>query len=253
MPALDDNRNPHHPARRSRFILVVDNDEKNLAYLSRVLLRFNYQFLSAGSGEEAIELASIIVPCLVIVSWNIPEITGPELIHRLSSNTATNHIPLVGLLTTESAEDKRRCFDCGAIGYLCRPIDAETLYRTIQIAVEKNPRTGMRVRTIQPVRFEHGDTEGLRGAHTLDLSTHGMFLRTTHLPSVHTQIGLQFDLSGRTISTKAVVLYSCTHNEGPYREPGIGLRFLDIEPKDQEHIRQFIRADIMRGAGPAAS
>lgn len=244
------NSDSNKADRKSRFILVIDNDEKNLSFLSKLLLRFNYQFLSAASGEEALDMATVIAPCLAIVSLELPRISGLELIQRLSSGDATRSIPLVGLLHEDNSADKQRCFAAGAVGYLCRPVDAEMLYRTIQVAVEKNPRAGMRVRTVQPVRVKNGTEDGISGAHTLDLSARGMFLRTPHPASVDAKIKLQLDLSGRTISTEAVVLYRCKAGEGPYQEPGIGLRFVEIALKDQEYIRQFIKDDVMRDIGP---
>ncbi len=246
MPSSDQNKSD----RKSRFVLVVDSDAKNLAFLSKLLLRFNYQFIHAATGEETLDMATIIVPCLAIISLELPGMTGLELIQQLSRNSATNHIPVVGLLQKDNADEKKRCYDNGAIGSLYRPIDPEALYRTIQVAVEKNPRSSMRVRTVQPVRLKNGGQRGLSGAHTLDLSARGMFLRTTHSVSVDTKLSLQLDLSGRTISTEALVLYKCNAGEGPYREPGIGLRFVEIAPKDQEFIRQFIKDDVTRGIAP---
>jgi CheY-like chemotaxis protein len=239
---------PTSSDRRSRFILVVDDNEKNLAFLSKLLLRFNYQFLSAPNGKEALEMATVIVPCLAIVSMELTDMKGFDLMKRLSGNSTTFPIPLVGLLQRDDDQHmKQQCFNNGAVGYLSRPIDAEMLYRTIQLAVEKNPRTYMRVRTVQPVRLKNSGKDGISGAHTLDLSARGMFLRTPHAVSVDATLSLQFDLGGRSISTSAQVLYNCGAGQGPYREPGIGLRFLDISSKDQEFIRQFVKDDVMRG------
>jgi hypothetical protein len=42
-------------------------------------------------------------------------------------------------------------------------------------------------------------------------------------------------------------LYQYQAGSGPYLEPGMGVGFVQIAPKDQEHIRKFIMHEVMRG------
>lgn len=52
------------------------------------------------------------------------------------------------------------------------------------------------------------------------------------------------------VSAKAVVFYSHTFGEGPYKEPGMGLQFTQIMPQDRESIKIFIKDEITRGIKP---
>jgi len=58
------------------------------------------------------------------------------------------------------------------------------------------------------------------------------------------RIAIQIALKGRTISADAVVLYSHRFGEGPFGEPGMGLKFARIAPQDQEYLRLFIRSEF---------
>lgn len=233
--------------RKDRFLMVVDNDSDSLSYLSVLLHRFNYPAYKAMSAQEALETAMTAMPFLVIMSLHLPDMPGFDFMQQLKDHPSTSHIPLIAVSRKEDAEARKRCLDLGAVGYLYHPVDAETLYRVVQVAVEKNPRSCMRVRTNQLVKVCDVRHDSIYDAHTLDLSERGMFLRTISLASVHARLSLQLDLDGRIIPTEAEVLYNCREGEGPYQEAGVGLKFNRIEPKDQEFLRKFIKAEVMRG------
>jgi hypothetical protein len=57
-------------------------------------------------------------------------------------------------------------------------------------------------------------------------------------------------LAGGEIKAKAAVLYSYAENEGPYREPGMGVKFIEIADRDRNAIRQFIKGQLTRDIVP---
>jgi CheY-like chemotaxis protein/Tfp pilus assembly protein PilZ len=232
--------------KKDQFILVVDENDSTLSSICLLLNRFHYQILKATTEKQALATAAGLAPSLIVVSLDLPGMTGFWLIRRLKDNPSTSHIPVVGLIREDNGDLKDRCLGHGAAGYLSYPIEAETLYLTVQKAIEKNPRSSMRVRTVLPVKVYGKQCDSLYGAYTLALSAGGMFLRTMNPVSENTQISLEFDLNGRSIAAETVVLYNC-QARGPCEESGIGLRFVDISPKDQDTIRQFIRNEVMKG------
>lgn len=239
--------------KKNQFILVVDEDDNNLSSICLLLNRFHYQLLKATTDKQGFATAAGLVPSLVIVSLDLPGMTGFKLIRQIKDNPSTSHIPVVGLIREDNRDLKDRCLEHGAVGYLAHPIEAEALYRTVQKAIEKNPRSTMRVRTVLPVKVYGEQCDSLYGAYTLALSAGGMFLRTMNPVSENTQICLEFDLNGRSIAAETVVLYNCQAHGGSCDESGIGLRFVEISPKDQDTIRQFIHNEVMKGIPSARS
>lgn len=53
-----------------------------------------------------------------------------------------------------------------------------------------------------------------------------------------------FSVRASPIALEAEVVYDCTFDEGPFREPGMGMKFVEIKPEDQTFIKEFIRVDI---------
>jgi len=232
--------------RKSRFLMVVDSDAGHLSYLSMILERFNYQFFKAATAGEALESATIAVPCLIILDLHLTDMHGFDLIQRFKLNPKTSHVPVIAHSKHSDPDLKQRCFDVGAVGCLYRPIEAEALYQAVQVAVERNPRRSMRIRTVQPVKVNNIDFGGADGACTLDLSDCGMYLRNANPVPVNTKLSLRINLNNTVVTTEAVVLYTCTSGEGPYHEPGMGLKFVGISQKDQQVIRQFIKDEVMQ-------
>lgn len=233
--------------QRSHFLLVADSDVQSLHSTSTLLQRFEYQTYAAKTGAEALAVAAVKAPSLVITSLDLKDMDGFELMQNLKRDPRTAEVPFITLVRQGDPVEETRSFLHGASDCLPQPVPAELLYRAVQTVLEKTPRMNMRIRTIQPVTVNNMAVNDLEGAYTLDLSEHGMFLRTWSPVDLNTRLSLQIDLNGRIVTVEAAVIYSDRTGKGQYHEPGMGLGFVRIEPKDQESIRQFIRNEVTRG------
>jgi CheY-like chemotaxis protein len=238
------------PGRRSRFLLVVDSDTDNLSYTSMLLDRFNYQIFKATTAEEALQMATVAVPALILTALALKGTSGIELMQQLKDYPATAAIPVIVVSMQDDVNEKRSCFELGAVDCLYYPVSPELLYRAVQVASEKTPRTSMRIKTTRPVKMINMPIEGFDAAYTLELSERGLFLRTTQTAVRDMRLLIQLDLNGQLIDTEAVVVYNCAVWQGPYNEPGMGLQFVQLDPKDQERIRAFIMTEVMRDVTP---
>lgn len=236
--------------REDRLLLVVDSDPDHLFYTSTLLHRLSYKTITATSAAEAIDITSHIVPSLIITATNLRDMDGIELIRQFKKIPFTATVPLIALRKQGDLDGERLSLELGAIDCLYHPVAAEILFRVVQIVIEKNPRTYMRIRTLQPVKMNKKLPADFEHACALDLSEHGMFLQTPEPVGKNAHISLELDLNGRIISVEAVVAYSNTTPGGPYQQTGMGLEFVQIKLRDQEYIREFIRTKITRGIVP---
>lgn len=250
---MAEGKNRHSPAksgRKKQIVLVVDPDEHTLSSSRTLLKKFGYHFFKATTGAKAISTASMVTPSLVIVAQELPDMTGFELIRQFRKSRGLAHIPFICLTGQDDSDLKNFHLGHDAAGYLCHPIEPDVLYRTVQAAIEKNPRSSMRVRAVVPVKVYGLQHDALYGAYSLALSTGGMFLRTMSPVSVNSEISLEFDLNGRSIAAESVVLYNCQGGGETCEESGIGLRFIDIAARDRDCIREFIRTEVMKEGPP---
>lgn len=78
----------------------------------------------AGSGEEAVAIAGVLRPDVVLMDGRLPGINGPDARQILSDNPRTKVI----LVSTHEAADLPDLDSCGAMGFLRKQdFDAQAL------------------------------------------------------------------------------------------------------------------------------
>ena len=111
-------------------ILVVDDELNNLHLLSEILSEKNYKIRRAINGGIALKSVQSILPDLILLDINLPDITGYEVCERLKSNPATQHIPIIFISALNETLDKVKAFSAGAVDYISKPFEvAEVIAR----------------------------------------------------------------------------------------------------------------------------
>jgi len=113
-------------------VLVVD-DEIHIVHVVTIKLRNNgYEVVSASDGAEAYEAACREKPDIVVTDYQMPVMTGLELIEKLRQTQATSDIPVIMLTARSfSLEDEQkerlRISKC-----LSKPFSPKELLRDIE-------------------------------------------------------------------------------------------------------------------------
>ena len=123
-----------------RQILVVD-DYAGARYLrSRILTDAGYEVVEAENGEDALRLAGSMMPALILLDVNLPDISGTEVCSRLRRDPATATIPVIQITGAWLSEEaRRRGMASGANAYLTEPLDDVTLLREVVTLLEAAP------------------------------------------------------------------------------------------------------------------
>jgi CheY-like chemotaxis protein len=240
---------PAKSGRKDRSLLIVDSDIQHLSYLSQLLQRLEYKTNTAKTAREALDTADASVPNLIITALNLSDMSGLNFMQLMRGKPTTSNTPYIVIKKPEDTGEVNY-YRAGAASCLSKPVAIESLYQAVQAAVETTPRTSIRLRTIQPVKVDTVPFDNYAGMHTLALSERGMFLHSMKQAPENTRLALRINLSGLIIAAETKVLYNGKSNRGPYQEPGMGLEFVQISPKDREFIRKFIRNEVTRGIEP---
>ena len=75
-------------------ILVVDDDLVIRGLLRELLAEEGYEVILASNGEEAIDLAEIENPEVILLDINMPGIDGIEVCKRLKAQEETRYISI---------------------------------------------------------------------------------------------------------------------------------------------------------------
>ena len=107
-------------------ILVVDDSKAMRMIVVRTLHLAGYdehEIVQAANGREAVEAISVAPPDLVLCDWNMPEMSGLELLTALRA--AGWQVPF-GFVTSEAAPQMReQALAAGAMCLIAKPFTPE--------------------------------------------------------------------------------------------------------------------------------
>lgn len=114
------------------------DDYPGARYLrSRVLSDGGYEVLEASTGAEALNIARTLLPSLILLDVNLPDISGFEVCEQLKKDPATTAIPVIHITGAWlSEQDRQRGLASGADAYLVEPVDDATLLRNVVMLIE---------------------------------------------------------------------------------------------------------------------
>jgi two-component system, cell cycle response regulator DivK len=122
----------------STLLLIEDNP--NNAYLMRYLLeKAGYTVHVSAHGREGIEMALRIVPDALLLDIQLPEMDGYEVLSSIRSHRVLDRTPVIAVTSYAMAGDREKIMECGADGYIEKPIDPETFVAEITAHLAASP------------------------------------------------------------------------------------------------------------------
>ena len=104
-------------------ILIVDDEELNVRFLSTFLQRKGYEIDVASTGVEALEHIGRDKPDVVLLDAMMPEMDGFEVCRQLRKNPETHLLPVIMVTALHSIEDEVRALEAGSDDFLPKPIN----------------------------------------------------------------------------------------------------------------------------------
>ena len=113
-------------------VLVAD-DEIHIIHVVAIKLRNNgYEVIAANNGAEAYDLACREKPDIVVTDYQMPLMTGIELITKLRGDERTKDIPVILLTARSFAVTQEQQESLGVSSCLSKPFSPKELLKTIQ-------------------------------------------------------------------------------------------------------------------------
>jgi signal transduction histidine kinase/DNA-binding response OmpR family regulator/ligand-binding sensor domain-containing protein len=120
-------------------ILVVDDDEDILAYLSAELSGA-YKIRTCNNGNDAWHIILAEKPQLVISDVVMPGMDGYTLLKQVKKNVLLNHIPFILLTSKTESEERIKGIKFGADAYLNKPFNIDELKASVANLLENARR-----------------------------------------------------------------------------------------------------------------
>jgi two-component system alkaline phosphatase synthesis response regulator PhoP len=115
-------------------ILLVD-DEPRIARIARDYLEHaGYAVVTAGDGQEALDLARARPPSLVVLDLNLPGIDGLQVARRLRRDGG---VPIIMLTARVDESDRLAGLDLGADDYITKPFSPRELVARVKAVLRR--------------------------------------------------------------------------------------------------------------------
>lgn len=108
-------------------ILIVDDDPNVLSVLDETMNQYGCDAVKAFTGGEALALAEIAPPDLILLDIGMPEMDGYQVCKRLKINSRLKDIPVIFMSGLDSTEVKVRAFQAGGVDYVTKPFQFSEL------------------------------------------------------------------------------------------------------------------------------
>jgi two-component system KDP operon response regulator KdpE len=110
-------------------VLVIDDEQRIINFLSSKLRASGYEVITATNGKEALEQVQAQEPDLVVLDIMMPKMDGFETLKELR---AFSSVPTIVLSAKGTNEDKIRGLSLGADDYLAKPFSPDELVARIE-------------------------------------------------------------------------------------------------------------------------
>ena len=126
----------------SEIILIVDDEEDIVELIKYNLVQEGYAVLTAGTGEQAIKIASQKSVDLMVLDLMLPGIDGLEVTRFLRNQPTTANLPIVMVTAKGEESDVITGLELGANDYISKPFSPKVLIARIRAILRRRRKDG---------------------------------------------------------------------------------------------------------------
>ncbi len=114
-----------------KTVLIVEDNELNMKLFNDLLEANGYATLRTKSGVEAISLARMHRPDLILMDIQLPEVSGLEVTRWLKDDEELRAIPIIAVTAFAMKGDEEKIRQGGCEAYLSKPISVAKFLETV--------------------------------------------------------------------------------------------------------------------------
>jgi DNA-binding response OmpR family regulator len=115
----------------NKIVLYAEDNDELRIYLKK-LLATKYKVLTAKNGQQAFEIASEVIPDIIITDVLMPGLDGMELTGKIRSTPETSDIPIIMLTALSEDHHKIESMKKGVHTFITKPVDESFLMAKIE-------------------------------------------------------------------------------------------------------------------------
>jgi two-component system cell cycle response regulator DivK len=119
-------------ADHAKRILIVEDNDTDVRLLKDILETRGYNILQTKEGLEAIDLAVVNLPDLILMDIQLPDMSGLEVTRLLRGDKRSRRIPIIAVTAFAMGWHEREALDSGCDAYISKPISIFGFLRTVE-------------------------------------------------------------------------------------------------------------------------
>ena len=123
---------------KSKIILIADDDQEDRDMLEEIILGIDSETVihSLSNGHQVQDFLKQcddkLLPSIIVLDYNMPVITGAELLVKIQAEEKFKPIPVVIMSTSNAQKHVDECMANGANEYFVKPTDFRELKNLAQ-------------------------------------------------------------------------------------------------------------------------
>ena len=115
-----------------KLVLIVEDNELNMKLFNDLLEAHGYRTLQTRDGMEALRLARIHRPDLILMDIQLPEVSGLEVTKWIKEDDGLRAIPVIAVTAIAMKGDEEKIREGGCEDYIAKPISVARFIKTVQ-------------------------------------------------------------------------------------------------------------------------
>jgi len=129
------------PDKQQGVVLIVDDTPESLAFMNEALAAVGYTVLVAMDGEQALNIARLMTPDLILLDAVMPRMDGFDTCRALKADPVTEDVPVIFLTGLSDSSDVLKGLEAGGVDYLTKPVNLDEMLARVQVHLSTAMRT----------------------------------------------------------------------------------------------------------------
>jgi two-component system cell cycle response regulator DivK len=118
-------------AQVPKKVLIVEDNELNMKLFHDLIEACGHEILETRDGIEALKLARLHRPDLILMDIQLPEVSGLEVTRWLKEDDELRKIPVIAVTAFAMKGDEEKIRNGGCEAYIAKPISVTNFLDTI--------------------------------------------------------------------------------------------------------------------------
>ena len=122
----------------SAVILYIEDNPDNMTLVKRAIEAIGHKFVGMPNGLDGLEKAAEILPDLILLDINLPDIDGYEIARRLRGSGISHllYVPIIAITANALKGDAEKALEAGCDVYMSKPINIRELWSRVEGLLE---------------------------------------------------------------------------------------------------------------------